>query len=147
MAENKTGKSGKVLKVIMGIIGLFGMGTIIRLMLFLHNGFLNQPQMKCIIKDNEKIFSVKDDYRSISINLHPQMVIRFDNDIILLIYLDGYFEEENLKFDENKEAKAVRCHVEYVEELQKYMKKEIISRLCLSNNALSATEINERLHI
>lgn len=147
MREDESEKSGSASKWFMGIISFIGMGTIISVMLFLYNGFLKQPQIKCIIKGDEKIFSVKDDFRSISINLHPQMIIRFDDNYILQIYLEGYYEEEKINFDENKEAKAVHCHVEYVEELQKYMKKKIISDVCLSNGDISAAEINERLHI
>ena len=147
MAEIKSEKNGNVLKYIIGIISFIGMGTIVSIILFLYFGFLKQPKMKCIIKDNEKTFSVKDEFRSISMNLHPQMIIRFDNDNILQIYLEGYYEEENLKFNENKEAKAVQCHVEYVEELQKYMKEKIILEVHSRNSEISKTEINERLHI
>lgn len=147
MSENKSEKSGNASKRLIAIISFIGMGTIISIIMFLYKGFLKQPQIQCINKGNEKVFSVKDDFRSISINLHPQLVIRFDNDVILQIYLEGYYEEDRLKFDENKEARAVQCHVEYVEELQKYMKEKIISEVCLRNSKISGTEINERLHI
>ena len=147
MSKNNSEKGGNAANLIIGIIRFIGMGSIIGIILFLFNNFLKQPNIKCVIKDNERIYSVKDDFRSILIKLHPQMVIRFDNDTILLIYLEEYYEEENLKFDENKEAKAVQCHVEYVEELQKYIKKKIISDVCFINRKISVAEMNEKLHI
>lgn len=147
MAEIKSEKSGNALKYIRGIINFIGIGTFIGIILFLYFGFLKQPQIKCIIKGDEKIFSVKDEFRSISMNLHPQMIIRFNNDNILQIYLEGYYEEENLKFDENKETKAVQSHVEYVNELQKYMKEKIILEVHSRNSEISKTEMNEKLHI
>jgi len=145
--KNKTGKGEIAINIVKSIFGFIGMGTIISILLFLYQGFLKQPQIKCIINGNEKIFSVKDDFRSISMILHPQIVVRFDNDIILLIYLEEYYKEEVLHFDENKECRAVEAHAEYVEELQKYMKEGIISSVRLGNSGISGEEINERLHI
>ena len=147
MEQKQLEKSGKGLKVLKEVVKFLGVSTIIGIIWFLYNGFLRQPQIKCVIRDNEKIFSVKDDFRSVSMKLHPQMVIRFDNNIILLIYLKEYYKEEVLYFDEKRECRAVKCHVEYVEELQKYMKREIISFVHLKNSEISEAEINERLHI
>lgn len=134
-------------KKVVWIFNFMGVGTIIALIIFVYNGFFRQPQIECVIKENEKFFSAPNEFRSILINLHPQMVIRFDDEIILLVYLEEYYEEEKLIFDENREAKAVMCHAEYVKEVQKYMKKKIISSVCLKDSEISATEINERLHI
>ncbi|MCM1253681.1 MAG: hypothetical protein NC321_12735 [Clostridium sp.] len=134
-------------KIGIWIVSFLGVGTMSGIILFLYHGFLQEPQIRCTVEADGKIFSVQNNFRSISINLHPQMLIQFDKENILSVYLKGYYEKEKLYFGKEKECKAIICQSEYVEKLQKYIKNEVISQVCLRNRELSMEEIDERLHI
>lgn len=144
--EGKKGEN-KFIMIIIAILSFLGIEMIFTIASFFYNGFLRQPQIRCVMKGDEKVFSEKSDFRNLSLYLHPQMVIRFDEHVILLVCLKQYYEEDHLIFDENREAKATLCHAVYAEKVQEYIKKEIISRVCLKNSDLSVKELDERLHI
>lgn len=143
----KRGKN-RIWNSIATIIKICGGATIVfKFAFFLYKGYLIKPNIVYEKKGNQLVFSVEEDYRSMAIKLHPQMVIQFDNHIILLIYLNEYFAEDYLFFNRDKQVTADMSHTEYVNKLKRYMRKEIVHRLCINNPDASEDEINKRLKI
>lgn len=113
-----------------------------------YNGWVRQPNIKSAVIDNNTIhFSIKREFRGVTIKLHPQMVIQYDNCVVLSIYLDGYYEEEFLYFNDDNECQAVRQHVNYVEKLQEYLEEEIAKQLCAKKKDLSKEEVRKHLKL
>lgn len=98
---------------------------------FLHRNYFKEPKLTYSPSvDGETItFSTAGDYRSITMEVHPQLVIKYGNTVILRVYLIGYYESESLSFSEEKKAKAVICNGEYVQKLKEYLEDGIIQTL------------------
>lgn len=137
----------KALAIGLGIGGAGGIGTIIW---YIYGTYLKQPNIECVVKENEITYSVREESRGFTLKLHPQIVIQFDNHIVLLIYLKEYYEEEFLYSSESEKGRKVQAtmqHVEYVNELQRYIKDEIITIICSDDNKISKKEMNKRLKV
>lgn len=139
----------KLLKaLVIGLIG--GAGGIGAAIWFIYGTFLKQPNMECAVEGKKITYSVKEDCRGLTLKLHPQMVIQFDDHIVLLIHLKEYYEEEFLYLTNDEEGRKVQAtmqHVEYVNELQRYIKEEIITTICSGNRQISKKEMNKRMKI
>lgn len=133
--------------IILSIFKFIGWSGVACICLFVYNGWLRQPKIECFASNNEINFYIEEEYRNVTLMLHPQLVVQFDNYIILSVYLKGYYEEERLVFNREKTCKTIIMHPEYVEKLQKYMEKEIIQTVCLLNPDMKKEEMNYRLKI
>lgn len=145
--KEKIVKYLKALAIGLGIGGAGGIGTII---CYIYGTYLKQPNIECVVKENEITYSVREESRGFTLKLHPQIVIQFDNHIVLLIYLKEYYEEEFLYSSESEKGRKVQTtmqHAEYVNELQRYIKDEIITIICSDDNKISEKEMNKRLKV
>lgn len=117
--------------------------------IFLYKNFLIMPNIKCTIDDeqNKMVFSSKEDFRGITLKLYPQMVIQFDDYVVLLIHLDKYFQKDYLYFDENNKCQTEIQGKEYADKLEYYMREEIIRLVDAQDNRISQDEISNRLKI
>lgn len=102
------------------------------------------------MEGNKITYSVREDCSGLTLKLHPQMVIQFDDHIVLLIHLKDYYEKEFLYSNNGEKGRKVEAatqHDEYVNELQRYIKKEIITTICSGDGQISEDEMNKRLKI
>ncbi len=146
-SREKIFKFLKALAIGLGIGGAGGIGTFIW---YIYGTYLKQPNIECVVEKNEITYSVREESRGFTLKLHPQIVIQFDDHIVLLIYLKEYYEEEFLYFSEGEKGRKVQAtmqHVEYVNELQRYIKDEIISIISSEDNQISKEEMNKRLKV
>lgn len=136
-------------KLVKGIEVTGLLGIIWAVTLYLYKGFLIMPNIKCTIDDevNTINFSVTEEFRSITIKLHPQIVVQFDNYVLLLIYMDDYFQNEYIYFDEENKGHALIKRDDYANKLKHYMKDEIIRLVCAQDSKISPYEMSERLKI
>lgn len=127
--------------------GLFS--AIFCTIVFLYRNFLIVPNIKCTIDSEQRKmnFSVKEDFRGITLKLYPQMVIEFDNYVVLLIHIDDYFQNSYLYFDEDNKCRAEIQGKEYTDMLKKHMQEEIVDLICAQDEEISPKDINERLNI
>lgn len=154
MADEK--KKTKIQKIgIAGIIILFGIkiadflgGDIVyNVFSNIYSGWFAEPQIKCIPDGEILNFSVDRDFRSIMLHLRPQVVVQFDDYIILLIYVNGYFENEIIHFDQENTCKAKICRKGYTQEIQKYIEQEVIESLLNAGSGISRQELDDRINI
>lgn len=147
ISKEKIIKVLKALAIGLGIGGAGGIGTLIW---HIYDNYLKQPNIECVVEKNEITYSTREDCRGFTLKLHPQIIIQFDDYIVLSIYLKGYYEEEFLyssKEEKGRKVQAAKQHIEYTDELQRYIKDEIITTICSGNHQISEKEMNKRLKI
>ena len=121
------------------ILATFGRGLI-----WTHNNYWADPVIKCY-EENESIeFMTDGDYRALKLRIYPQLVIRYNNKVLLQIHLKGYFENEFLQFDKNGKCSVQKQYEDYVGSLQRYIKEEIMSMV---NNNGTKGGIKEGLYV
>lgn len=156
MAEEINRKIKSRKKIIKGLRALFiglgigGAGWIINFTNSIYESFLKQPNIECFADENKNSYLVEGDFRGFTLKLHPQLVIQFDKYIVLLIHLESYYEEEFLCFEKDEKGRRGQVdiqHLEYVNELQTYIKSEVIKKVCSKNNQISEKKMDRRLKI
>lgn len=97
------------------------------------NMYFEEPDVRYYIEDNAMKLNVSGEFRSVTLNLHPQLMVRYgDRDVILLFHLIGRYEPFSMLVNEDGEARVnIRCQ-DNLDEIKRYIKEKI-------EHALSAT--------
>ena len=105
-------KGKKFELVVAVIVALIGAGAIGFGITFVENHF-SRPIISCQEGDDDESieFELNEECRDAALILHPQIMICYGNKVLLLIYLDGYYEEDFLKFDNEGKCCAKIQHM------------------------------------
>ncbi len=111
---------------------------------FVYNNYLITPVMQ--YNDETCEFTVQADFRGISMRVYPQMVIRFDDTVVLVTHLDGYLKEETIHFSERK-AQIEKDHQEYCDTLLGYVQQGVLEQIEAEYGREAADEISTGLNV
>ena len=77
---------------------LFPVGLLGSFILYCYNNYFVSPKIEYIYDDKKDAFSVQADFRGITMRVYPQMLICYDNYVILVTHLDEYYDQEFIYF-------------------------------------------------
>ena len=83
------------------------------------------PKIQCTVSEDEDFFQVSEDYRAVSLHLRPQIVVKFENHVILCICLKNYYEDEVVSFDGTSGGARKKNRL-YVDTLRRCIKDGIL---------------------
>lgn len=145
MEESNSKKWGTTLFKL--LVYLLPAGVGLSAVTYVYQNYIKDPVIECIPKDESLTFSIDDDFRGIWMRIYPQLMIRYDNQVLLLIHLKGYFEEEVLQFQEDGTCQAVICHGMYAEKLSAYLKENIVKETVAKDSTISREALEEHINI
>lgn len=90
---------------------------------------MDKPIIKAYEQNDSMEFEINGDYRSVSMKIHPQLLIQYRNKVILSIYLMDYYKNEFLQFNTEGKCSAQKQYEEYVGSLQRYLKEKIVRKV------------------
>lgn len=126
---------------------LLSTGLLSSASMYFYQNYIKNPIIKCIPEEESLTFSIDDDFRGVWMRIYPQMMIRYDNQVLLLIHLKGYFEEEVLHFQDDKTCQAVICHGAYAKKLGAYLKENIIKETISKDGTHNQEALEEHIQI
>lgn len=134
-----------VIIAVTGFIGFSGLTGIVR---SVKQSYFEKPALSCQIKSDGIQFQVAQDFRNVTLNLHPQLVVLYGNkDIFLFIDLIDRYEPEFMQLDQAGRCETKQLHQHYLDEVKDYIKRKVYSRLEQISTTEEAEEICSRLTI
>ena len=125
---------------------LFPAGLLGTLALYYFNNYLITPKIQYTYGREKDTFSVQSDFRGISMCAYPQMLICYDDYVILVTHLDKYYDQEVVHF-EDKVGCAEKINQAYSDKLMQYIRESVLARLKESHSEDAMKEINEKFEI
>lgn len=125
---------------------LFPVGLLGSFILYCYNNYFVSPKIEYIYDDKKDAFSVQADFRGITMRVYPQMLICYDNYVILVTHLDEYYDQEFIYFT-NKMGYVNKINQEDSDKLMQYIREAVLERLKESQNEDTIEEINEKFKI
>lgn len=138
--KNKSGIILDILKFILPTGAVFIIGA------FLLNNYFIKPKISYSQDEVRDNFYIQSDFRGVSMRIYPQMIICYDNYIILVTHLDGYYEDEFINFEDGV-ASAIRTKQDYCDMLLKYIRDSLLEELNVSYGDEEIKEISKKLNI
>lgn len=142
------GKKGNV--VSSTLKRLLSNGVILAIVYWIFTNFFAWPIINYNKTTEEFTVSNTNTMRAVSMYVRPQMVIRYNNSVVLLIHMVGLYEHEVVYFSDGRAALKRNRGTE-AEELMAYLHKAIIDRFEtlyeMGQIDYAAQEIADGLHI
>lgn len=120
--------------------------AVVSISVWFYDNYLVTPKLIYLSTDDTDTFSVEDKFNGISIRLHPQMLIKYKEYIVLCVYLEGYYEYEFLSMTENS-VTFTKTRQEYCNSLLFWVRQHIIDELRAQLGDEASKEIEGDLEV
>lgn len=101
-------------------------GTLIAAILFVFKNFIAMPVIS--YDKNTDEFSLAADFRNVTLHIRPQMVVRYEDTVIILTHLYGYCEHETVYFSDGK-ASVTKTNQNYADMLMSHIRSAVQEEL------------------
>lgn len=117
----------------------------------LYKNYFVEPKIQCYPGEEEDSFKVSEEYRAVNLHLRPQLIVQYDNRIILCIYLKNYYEQESVVFTESSSTNetsgtAPKKNQSYVDNLRQSIYAGILKD-AEKYNTKTVKEMKDQLHV
>ncbi len=110
---------------------------IITLIVFSYSNIFAVPQIKFYQENDNDVYKdvylvknlVGTDFAGVSMITHPQILITYKDNVILIAHLNNYYETEYLIFDSDNKAIGVKTNQEYCTALIQYIRTQILEQI------------------
>lgn len=93
-----------------------------------YNNHLVAPRLNFTSTDTQDRFTVAEEYRGVSVSLHPQLIVRYRTSVILIAALDGYYRNAYISLD-GKSGYAEKTNQKYLEEIMAHIREGVLQEL------------------
>lgn len=112
----------------------------------IYQEYFASPKIQYTPEEERDVFEVPDSYRGVSLLLRPQLIVQSKNDIIQIIALHNYYDDENIKFT-GTTGIAKKINGEHIEALRFYIYQSILEELKKSYSSDVVEEIRAELKV